>query len=105
MGNREKKPYDQTSVYVLSKAIDSAQKVAQYRGGQWRIENNLHWVKDAVMKEDAMPAKLANLASQIALFNIIIYYESISSSPTKNLFPFLPIKCTESISFSHHPFK
>lgn len=51
-GNRGLKPYKHTAYYISSLA-ESAQVFATQIRGHWRIENQLHWVKDVIFKEDS----------------------------------------------------
>jgi len=54
IGTRKSKPVDQT-VYYLSSRRDNAQTFADKIRGHWLIENQLHWVKDAIFQEDKSP--------------------------------------------------
>ncbi|MEQ8467881.1 MAG: ISAs1 family transposase [Coleofasciculus sp. E1-EBD-02] len=54
IGTRKYKPIDQT-VYYLSSRQSNAQTFAAKIRGHWLIENQLHWVKDAIFKEDKSP--------------------------------------------------
>jgi predicted transposase YbfD/YdcC len=54
IGTRKYKPIDQT-VYYLSSRQDNAQTFATQIRGHWLIENQLHWVRDAIFKEDLSP--------------------------------------------------
>ena len=66
------KPYQQTNYYISSLAV-SAAHFAQIIRGHWGIENRLHWVKDVVFKEDSLPLKHYNAASNWSLLrNIVI---------------------------------
>jgi predicted transposase YbfD/YdcC len=71
-GTRDNKPYSHTHYYILSKAFFHAQAVAQGIRNHWRIENNLHWVKDVIIGEDNMAVKDAHDASVVAVFNTIV---------------------------------
>lgn len=51
-GNRGLKPYKHTAYYISSLS-ESAQVFAEKIRGHWRIENQLHWVKDVIFKEDS----------------------------------------------------
>ena len=71
-GLREGKPYQQLSFYILSKPLNSVQVVARGIRGHWGIENKLHWVKDAILKEDKtithpMQATIAALLNTTAM--------------------------------------
>ena len=54
IGTRKSKPVDQT-VYYLSSRQSNAQTFAANIRGHWKIENQLHWVRDAIFKEDLSP--------------------------------------------------
>jgi predicted transposase YbfD/YdcC len=45
---------------------------AQIIRGHWGIENRLHWVKDVVFKEDSLPLKHHNAASNWSLLRSIV---------------------------------
>ena len=51
-GSRNNKPYHQI-VYYLSSCYQTAQDFSQKIQGHWTIENQLHWVKDVIFKEDS----------------------------------------------------
>ena len=68
-GLREGKPYQQLSFYILSKPLNSVQVVARGIRGHWGIENKLHWVKDAILKEDKMAITHPTQATIAALLN------------------------------------
>jgi predicted transposase YbfD/YdcC len=70
-GLRDNKPYHKVSIYILSKAIDKAEIVANGIRGHWGIENHLHWVKDAILKEDKMTIRDKNSAIAVSFFNTI----------------------------------
>lgn len=58
-GTRQGKAYSQTSYYISSVATTACQFADRIRG-HWGIENELHWVKDKVLKEDDCPLKLGH---------------------------------------------
>jgi predicted transposase YbfD/YdcC len=43
------------SAYYISSLRENAQTFAQKIRGHWKIENQLHWVKDVIFKEDTLP--------------------------------------------------
>lgn len=72
IGMRQGQPYQQTNYYISSLST-SALEFAQSIRGHWGIENRLHWVKDVVFKEDTLPLKHHNAASNLSLIrNIVI---------------------------------
>jgi len=72
IGIRQQQPYQQTNYYISSLAASAAQ-FAQFIRGHWRIENCLHWVQDVVFKEDTLPLKHHNAASNWSIIrNIVI---------------------------------
>ena len=68
-GMRDTKCYDHTSYYILSRPIKHAAIVAKHIRGHWGIENNLHWTKDVLLKEDQMPIQRQNSATTVAMLN------------------------------------
>lgn len=68
-GNRNGKPFDERSFYILSKPLDSARQVAEAIQGHWGIENMLHWTKDMVMGEDDMTPRDKNTVSVVVCLN------------------------------------
>jgi len=72
IGIRQQQPYQQTNYYISSLAA-SAAHFAQIIRGHWGIENRLHWVKNVVFKEDTLPLKHHNAASNWSLLrNVVI---------------------------------
>ena len=53
-GTRKNKPYHQI-VYYLSSCYQNAKDFSKKIQGHWGIENQLHWVKDVIFKEDSSP--------------------------------------------------
>ena len=53
-GNRGAKSYRETA-YYLSSRIENAEVFGDKIRGHWRIENQLHWVKDVIFQEDNSP--------------------------------------------------
>lgn len=68
-GLRNTKPFDETSIYMLSKPIDCAYTVGQIVQQHWTVENNLHWVKDVNFGEDNMSWITPRNAAMIAMLN------------------------------------
>ncbi len=54
VGTRADKPYEETMFYISSLRLDAVGFAERIRA-HWQIENRLHWVKDAVLKEDETP--------------------------------------------------
>lgn len=71
-GFRQRKEFDETTYYVLSKPIDQATLIAEAIRGHWGIENQLHWLKDVHLKEDEMRAKNKNQVIAWVYFNNIV---------------------------------
>lgn len=53
-GLRNQQPFQERAFYILSKPLNSAQRLAKAIQGHWAIENNLHWTKDVMLHEDNM---------------------------------------------------
>jgi hypothetical protein len=53
-GTRGLKPYPETA-YYLSSRQDNAEVFGHKIRGHWRIENQLHWVKDVIFQEYKSP--------------------------------------------------
>ena len=69
-GIRGKKKYQQIVYYISSKK-EKAEKFLEKIQGHWKIENQLHWVKDVVMEEDKSKIKSKNAASNISVLKTI----------------------------------
>jgi predicted transposase YbfD/YdcC len=50
-GNRGEKNYQETAYYISS-CLKEAEVFAKIIKGHWKIENQLHWVKDVILVED-----------------------------------------------------
>jgi predicted transposase YbfD/YdcC len=61
-GIRQGQPFTQRQFYISSLAT-SAHSFAQMIQGHWRIENQLHWLKDVPLHEDAAPYQSKNAAA------------------------------------------
>jgi predicted transposase YbfD/YdcC len=66
-GTRGQEPYDMKHYYISSVPSNEAKFFAQGIRGHWGIENRLHWVKDALMKEDKSPITQHAPAKMMAL--------------------------------------
>ncbi len=75
-GSRGDKTYEETAYYISSLTA-SAQVFAEIIRGHWKIENQLHWVKDIIFEEDK---------SQISDFQAASNW-SILTTMRLNLFP------------------
>jgi predicted transposase YbfD/YdcC len=65
-GTRGGKPFDEHVLYISSRLME-AHAAAEVIRGHWRIENGLHWVKDAIMKEDACTTHTGRAPQNLAL--------------------------------------
>ena len=61
-GNKE---YNETLYYISSRKL-SAEIFAQRIKGHWSIENQLHWVKDVIFKEDKSRFKIKQAAANFS---------------------------------------
>jgi len=77
-GTRGSKSYQDTA-YYLSSCVENAQVFAERIRGHWRIENQLHWVKDVVFQEDS---------SSLHQFQTMTNF-SVLSTIAMNLYRFL----------------
>lgn len=68
-GLRGIKYFEETSIYMLSKPINSAYTAGQIVQKHWSVENNLHWVKDVNFGEDDMSWITPRNAVTIAMLN------------------------------------
>jgi predicted transposase YbfD/YdcC len=69
-GMRGEKPYEEI-VYYISNNSETAKKVAKKIRNHWRIENQLHWVKDVIMDEDTSKIKHKQAAINISVLKTI----------------------------------
>lgn len=65
-GTRRGKPYAEHMFYISS-CLMEAHAFAEVIRGHWQIENGLHWVKDAILKEDACTTQSGNAPQNLAL--------------------------------------
>lgn len=69
-GTRRGKPYAEHMFYISSRLME-AEAVADVVRGHWQIENGLHWVKDAILKEDACTTHSGNAPRNLALLRTL----------------------------------
>lgn len=67
VGFRGNKEYNQILYYISSRKLD-AQTFAEKIQEHWSIENQVHWVKDVIFKEDKSRLKSRDVASKFSLF-------------------------------------
>lgn len=56
---------DEVSYYMSSLTKTPASKLLEYIRGHWKIENNCHWVLDAIYREDHNQTRERNAASNL----------------------------------------
>lgn len=54
------------AITTLSSAKAAATKILPYWRGHWGIENRLHWVRDAVLREDHCRANVGHSPQNLA---------------------------------------
>lgn len=69
-GVRDGEAYERTGLYLTSRADDAA-RLGDVIRGHWHVENRLHWVKDALMDEDAGGVRSQAGASVLALLRSV----------------------------------
>jgi predicted transposase YbfD/YdcC len=69
-GTRCGKPTAEHMFYISS-CLMEATAVAEVIRGHWEVENGLHWVKDAIMKEDACTTRTGNAPQNLALLRTL----------------------------------
>ncbi len=69
-GNRKNKPYHQI-VYYLSSCYQTAKDFSEKIQGHWGIENQLHWVKDVIFKEDSSAVHHLESAINLSILRTI----------------------------------
>lgn len=76
VSNRTLKANNKTSVetryYITSQNL-TAQQANEIVRGHWKIENNLHWVLDAVFREDDSRKRLGNAAANFSIFRKLAF--------------------------------
>jgi predicted transposase YbfD/YdcC len=66
------KGYHHTHSYYISSLLSNDAKLfASGIRGHWAIENNLHWVKDVILKEDTTQHKKGNAAKNMSVLRNI----------------------------------
>jgi predicted transposase YbfD/YdcC len=70
-GFRERKEYDQTVFYISSRKF-SAEIFNEKIKEHWLIENQVHWVKDVILKEDKSTIRNITVAEKLSLFTTLI---------------------------------
>lgn len=70
-GYRGKKPYQETAYYLSSINAD-AQTFHERIRGHWQIENQIHWVKDVILKEDNMGIRQIQAATNFSILKTIV---------------------------------
>lgn len=85
-GVRNAKPFDETSIYMVSKPIDCAYSAGQIVQQHWSVENNLHWMKDVNFGEDHMSWITPRNAATIAMLNNVAMNQlrKAGQKPTKD---------------------
>lgn len=98
-GVRNKQPFEYLGYYILSKPINSALIVARAIQFHWSIENNLHWVKDAILGEDFTTVKDKNMLPLLSHFNsfALNLLRSAGYKPSKDTFALFANKVKELI--------
>jgi hypothetical protein len=96
-GTRNGKPFEERSLYIMSKPLNSALEVARAIQGHWSIENKLHWVKDVNLGEDDMTLRDKNTVALIVHLNNIAFntLKQAGYKPVKNTFAKLANKVNE----------
>lgn len=70
IGTRKGKKYHEIVCYISS-LICTAKEFAIGIRGHWGIENCLHWVKDAVFKEDNSTIRMGNAPANLSILRAI----------------------------------
>jgi predicted transposase YbfD/YdcC len=65
-GTRRGKPFAEHMFYITSRLMEP-HVAAEVIRGHWQVENGLHWVKDAILKEDACTTRTGNAPQNLAL--------------------------------------
>lgn len=70
-GTRSGKPFEETMFYLSSLNLE-AKDLAQRIRDHWRVENNLHWVKDVVLGEDQAPLCAGHALTNFAIIRTLV---------------------------------
>ncbi len=70
-GIRNKKPYHEIHLYISSLNENDAGVFAKGIRNHWSIENQLHWVKDVIQKEDGSMIIQKQIASNLSFIKSI----------------------------------
>ncbi|AFZ11656.1 transposase IS4 family protein [Crinalium epipsammum PCC 9333] len=70
-GWRGSSPYQETVYYISSMSAD-AETFNQRIRGHWRIENQVHWVKDVILNEDKMKIHQIQAATNFSILKTIV---------------------------------
>ena len=65
-GDAKGKHFDERHYYVSSET-GSAEAFASVVRSHWHVENNLHWVKDVILGEDACRTRTGDAPQNLAL--------------------------------------
>ena len=100
-GTRDSKHFSEKALFILSRPLDNAQKIAQGIRGHWKIENDLHYSKDIFFKEDHISIKKPQQATVIAFFIAIAYnlLKLNNVKPSLDAFAFFPTKSMNFLIF------
>lgn len=69
-GSRGKKDYQHLAYYISSLSLDADIFASKIRG-HWLIENQLHWVKDVIFKEDTWPRHHYKAVTNLSILTTI----------------------------------
>lgn len=71
-GIRAGKKYKEDHYYISNKTCINATYYMKGVRGHWSIENNCHWVKDAIMYEDSSRVKDMSLAENLSIIRNMV---------------------------------
>ncbi len=71
LGTRQGRDYEQVSYYISDLRLGPAQFLEGIRR-HWAIENGLHWIKDAVFKEDRCRTRTGSAAANLSLLRSFV---------------------------------